>query len=121
MKTRTQLGQGDGYAAGSEPDPEALAASADIPAELLAASALERSRAELRGMLEENRELHPGSGQFPRSRLMRAAMASRYRTLLLAGGAATVLLVGRRLPTMRIAALVNGYRLARRFWPSRTR
>ena len=93
----------------------------DAEAELVAGSELERSRAELRGMLEEDRDLHPGSGQFPRSRLMRAAMASRYRPLLLAGGAAALLLIGRRIPAARIVALVNGYRMARRIWPARGR
>ena len=104
------------WAAGSEPDPEGLETVALAPA-----SALDESRAQLRELVEGRQPGAAGNGSFPRSRLMRAALESRYRPLLLAGGAATVLLLGRRMPALRIAALVKGYRLARSLWTARGR
>jgi hypothetical protein len=109
---------GTAWAAGSEPDPEELESGVDAPA---AGSALADSRAQLRELVEGRQRRATGSSSFPRSRLMRAALDSRYRPLLLAGGAAAVLLLGRRMPALRIAALVKGYRLARSLWAARGR
>jgi hypothetical protein len=108
---------GTAWAAGSEPDPEELESGVDAPAP---GSALADSRAQLRELVEGRQRGAAGSS-FPRSRLMRAALDSRYRPLLLAGGAAAVLLLGRRMPALRIAALVKGYRLARSLWAARGR
>ena len=112
----TRKPDGSAWAAGSEPDPEDLESEAAAPG-----SALADSRARLRELVEGRQRGAAGSGSFPRSRLMRAALDSRYRPLLLAGGAATVLLLGRRIPALRIAALVKGYRLARGLWAARGR
>lgn len=114
----TRKPNGTAWAAGSEPDPEELASGADAADP---AGALADSRAQLRELVEGRQRGAAGSGPFPRSRLMRAALDSRYRPLLLAGGTAAVLLLGRRMPALRIAALVKGYRLARGLWAARGR
>lgn len=92
-----------------EPDPEEAGAEPEGASLSVPMDELERSRQQLRGLLHSARNRR-FSDEFPRSRTMQTLLDARHRTVLMTLGSGALMMLLRRLPAGRAAALMSLYR-----------